>query len=427
MRRFPAYGLAFILALSLAGCGGSSSNSTPPPPLAITTQSLASASVAYPYVAALGAMGGVLPYKWTVISGSLPTGLSLTTSGLLSGTPTASGTFNFTAQVADSAHPSGIASAALSIDTADQLKLTTLSLPAGTTGVPYSAVANATGGFPPYSWSIANGSLPSGLTLSAASGAISGAPTGEGISNFTLQVSDSPPTASARAGLSITVNAQPARNAVIYNPGIPPAQIQSDGSLIYLSMIGPFQTSDSAQLLTPSPTLPLLFTDESDGTHTYLRSYLVNANYSTSLSNSTTLPYDNYTFLALDPGGSNVYLGGPIDSSLTPGLVIYTGDGSSQLVGSIATPDGETPLQAVFTPDSATAFVQTCSTSSVGNIYSYSRTSGGMLSRCNLCDTSEFLLRCLGSFARWKVSREYLGAMEQLRLSAPGADLQHKQ
>ncbi len=233
MLKFPAFGLAFALVLLLAGCGGNSSNSAPPPPLAITTQTLASASVAYPYIAALGATGGVLPYKWTVMSGTLPTGLTLTTAGLLSGTPTASGTSNFTAQVADSANPQHIANAALSINTADQLKVTTLSLQSGTAGVSYTAVANATGGFPPYSWSVASGSLPSGLTLSATSGAISGTPTGDGISYFTLQVSDSQPTASAKAGLSITVNSPPARN-VVYSPYAPPAQIQSDGSVISL-------------------------------------------------------------------------------------------------------------------------------------------------------------------------------------------------
>lgn len=70
-------------------------------PLVITTLSLPSATVGSSYSGTLNASGGIAPYTWTVISGALPPGLSLSTSGVISGTPTTAGTYNFTVQVID--------------------------------------------------------------------------------------------------------------------------------------------------------------------------------------------------------------------------------------------------------------------------------------------------------------------------------------
>ncbi len=69
--------------------------------LIVTTQSLPSATVGSPYSATLTATGGLPPYTWSIISGSLPPGLSLDTSGNITGTPTTPGTYNFTVQVVD--------------------------------------------------------------------------------------------------------------------------------------------------------------------------------------------------------------------------------------------------------------------------------------------------------------------------------------
>ena len=53
------------------------------------------------YNQTLAAFGGQTPYSWTNISGALPPGLSLATNGVISGTPTANGTFNFAVKVTD--------------------------------------------------------------------------------------------------------------------------------------------------------------------------------------------------------------------------------------------------------------------------------------------------------------------------------------
>lgn len=81
-----------------------SADSTTTSSLTIGTSSLPGTSVGNPYAATLAAAGGTTPYAWSVVSGTLPAGLSLDpSSGTLSGTTSADGTFSFTAQVADSA------------------------------------------------------------------------------------------------------------------------------------------------------------------------------------------------------------------------------------------------------------------------------------------------------------------------------------
>src|SRR4030095_3288063 len=90
--------------------GGGTSNAmtmTVTSSLSITTSSpLPAAAVGSPYSQTLAAAGGLLPYSWSITTGSLPAGLALSAStGVLSGTPSTSGTFNFTVQVADAGQP----------------------------------------------------------------------------------------------------------------------------------------------------------------------------------------------------------------------------------------------------------------------------------------------------------------------------------
>ena len=178
-------------------------------PLLITTASLPAGTVDTPYSATLSATGGLPPYTWSIIKGSLPAGLSMNaSSGVISGIPRTAGTSNFSVQVSDSESPPATTSAPLSITIQSPLLIVTSSLPPGTVNTPYSATLTATGGLPPYTWSLTSGSLPAGLSLDANSGLISGTPATPGTSRFTVQVSDSQsPPATASEPLSITVNA----------------------------------------------------------------------------------------------------------------------------------------------------------------------------------------------------------------------------
>ena len=182
----------------------------PPPALAITTTSFTPGTIGTPYFATLAASGGLEGYTWTVAAGALPAGLTLSGSGVISGTPTATGTSSFTIQVADSGKPANSATRTLTLTIAGTaLAIATASLPAGSVSTSYNAVLIGTGGTQPYKWSIAAGSLPLGLVLSTA-GTLSGTPTTPGSSNFTVQLRDSAsPVNVVTRALSITVSAPP--------------------------------------------------------------------------------------------------------------------------------------------------------------------------------------------------------------------------
>jgi hypothetical protein len=86
---------------------------TPPPStlvLAVSTASLPDGAVGSPYNQSLVATGGTAPYTWVVATGTLPAGLTLNTTGVISGTPTAAGSSSFTVRVTDSAAPAATAS-----------------------------------------------------------------------------------------------------------------------------------------------------------------------------------------------------------------------------------------------------------------------------------------------------------------------------
>ena len=172
--------------------------------LFIVTTSLPGGIAGAPYSATLTASGGTLPYTWAVISGSLPAGLSLSSAGAITGTPTTAGVSSFTVQVTDAAMLTARAQLTITIIT---VSITTTSLPVGIRGLPYSATLTATGGTLPYTWSIAVGALPPGLSLNGSTGAITGTPTTIGLWRFTAQVCDAN-LECATAPLSITIGAR---------------------------------------------------------------------------------------------------------------------------------------------------------------------------------------------------------------------------
>jgi hypothetical protein len=139
------------------------------------------------------ATGGTGARTWSISAGSLPTGLDINQStGEISGTPTAAGTFNFTVQVQDSGSPQQTDTQDLSILIAEPLAITSNALSNTTEDVAvYSDTVAANGGQPPLTFSVSSGSLPPGLTLDTASGTISGDPTTGGSFNFEIQVTDS--------------------------------------------------------------------------------------------------------------------------------------------------------------------------------------------------------------------------------------------
>lgn len=170
------------------------------PAVSVATCPASTAIVGQAYSSSATATGGQPPYSWSVASGQLPPGLSLAASGAISGTPAQPGNFSFTVRVADASLGAANKACAIAVNAA--LAITTGSLPGGATGGLYSQQLSASGGTPPYTWSIAAGNLPPGLSLNGASGQISGAATTVGTFNFTIRVTDS---AGARAEKDVSI------------------------------------------------------------------------------------------------------------------------------------------------------------------------------------------------------------------------------
>jgi hypothetical protein len=104
------------ITATLGGITGSTNASAQVAVISITTSSLPAALVNHAYSATLAASGGVSPYTWSVATGALPTGLSLASTGQLTGTPTATGAFSFALKVSDSASHSATQSFSITVN-----------------------------------------------------------------------------------------------------------------------------------------------------------------------------------------------------------------------------------------------------------------------------------------------------------------------
>lgn len=191
--------------------------------LTIATSSLPSATVGTPYSVTLAATGGSSPYSWSFSSGKMPAGLALSSSGIISGTPTAAGTFSIGLTVRDKSHPPQEKFIALTmVVSTNPLGIATTALAPASYGTAYAQTLQATGGAPSYTWSVTSGSLPPGLSLSASTGAISGIPTLGGKFPFNVTVSDnSVPRQIMTATMNITVGVTALNiNTAALPPGI---------------------------------------------------------------------------------------------------------------------------------------------------------------------------------------------------------------
>ncbi|GEP41834.1 beta strand repeat-containing protein [Brevifollis gellanilyticus] len=172
-----------------------------------STSPLAVGGLNAAYSVQIAAAGGTAPLAFTVSTGTLPAGLTLSTTGLLSGTPTALGTSNFTVLVTDSNGLTASKAFATTITTTPSIT-TDSPLLTSLVKVPFAATQfAATAGTAPYSWTVSAGTLPAGLTLSA-TGELTGTPTATASSTFTVQVTDAN-SLTANKEFSVLITASP--------------------------------------------------------------------------------------------------------------------------------------------------------------------------------------------------------------------------
>jgi hypothetical protein len=159
-------------------------------PLVITTTTVPDGTEETAYNQALVATGGLGTKSWTITAGTLPTGITLSSAGVISGTTAEPAIAAITVRVADQASPQQADTQALTL-TIDPgvLTIETTTLPDANEDIAYSQFVVADGGIEPYTFSVSDGSLGE-LSLNAATGQITGTATVSGTLTFDITVTD---------------------------------------------------------------------------------------------------------------------------------------------------------------------------------------------------------------------------------------------
>jgi hypothetical protein len=260
--RVSATALAIALLGSCGGSGsgsGSGSGTSNTQTLTITADSPPAGTTGQAYPGyTFTASGGTPPLSWTMSTAS-PPGLSLSTSGQLSGIPATAGTYAFSVTVSDSSAPPLTTNASVSLKINDSMIVVAPAAPlTGTVTYQYPGFSfSASGGSPPYIWT-SSGTLPPGLTLGS-DGTVSGTPTQVGSFAFSVTATDSaqPPMSGAplathidiNAPSKLTLNAMPVPPAGVVGTPYGPFSFSTSGGYL------PFQWSVTGGALPPGLTL----------------------------------------------------------------------------------------------------------------------------------------------------------------------------
>ncbi|SCL35421.1 Putative Ig domain-containing protein [Micromonospora nigra] len=205
-----------------------------------------SGTVGVAYVATLNVTHGVPPYVWSVESGTLPPGLLLNplTNGI-SGVPAVEGDYPLVIRVVDSAGHTGTRLIILVINRAPVLNFP--DPPLGEVDAPYADQFTVIGGTAPFTWSLAAGTVPPGLTLAPGTGLLHGRPTAAGTYLFTVRVTDANGVSATR---NIRLVIQPASEITL----IASTNATTFGTAVHFdAIIGPGVAEGSITLIDEQP------------------------------------------------------------------------------------------------------------------------------------------------------------------------------
>src|SRR5215470_16504605 len=204
------------------------------------------------YAQNLTTMAGKSPHTYSISSGALPPGLSLSSGGAISGTPTTAGSFIFTVHSKDANNCSTFKLYTIDINApCPTITINPPGILTGRIGLAYSWNFNATGGQTPYTFAITSGALPPGLTLSP--GEISGTPTTAGSYTFTLRATDAN-GCRGRRDYTLTV----ACPVITVNPATLPAGTNGapyNQTITATGGVGPYSFTISSGTLPPGFSL----------------------------------------------------------------------------------------------------------------------------------------------------------------------------
>src|SRR5580692_11596946 len=341
--------------------------------IVISPASLSAPVLGSHYSLTLSASAGTSPYTFTVLSGNLPAGISLSASGVLSGTPTAAGPFTFTIQVQDSTSgESGgpyLGSRSYSVTiAAPTIVVAPSTVPNGRVGLSYSQTISASGGSGPYSYAVTGGTLPHGLSLNSATGALTGTPTTGGGSTFIITATDTVTTGPG-APYTGSQSYSPVMAQITLSPASLSAPVLGSHYSLTLSASGgtsPYTFSilsgslpagislSTGGMLSGTPTAAGSFTftiqaqdstsGESGGPYTGSRSYSVTIAAPTIVVAPSTVPNGrvgiSYSQTISASGGSGSYHYAVTGGSLPQGMSLNSATGV--LAGTLTTAGAST-------------------------------------------------------------------------------------
>jgi hypothetical protein len=159
-------------------------------PLVIADATIPESKVGQPFNLQLIASGGIPPYRWRLLEGSMPPGITFNQdTAWISGSPTQEGTVTFTMFIADAVATTSSKTLSITVR-GGPLKFVTDMLETAGRLLQYNQPLAIGGGEAPYRWSLMTGDLPDGLTLDSATGILSGTPAKNGLSVFSVKVTD---------------------------------------------------------------------------------------------------------------------------------------------------------------------------------------------------------------------------------------------
>jgi hypothetical protein len=313
------------------------------PIITVSPSTLSAMVVGVPFSESVSASGGTAPYTYTVTAGTLPAGLTLNpTTGLISGTPTASGAYSFTITATDAFSSTGSQPYTGTVTLPTVIVLPSV-LPTMQVSVPYSETVAASGGTAPYTYTVTAGTLPAGLTLNPTTGLISGTPTVSASYGFAITATDAFATTGSQAysgivaGPNIDVVTQTnfiTVPVIVPGAGFGFTNVGTGSGSLYLQFVQSNPNSQSVEVTTNNASNNIILVN--------VNSITYQVNPGENFARTFVIPFMGLMTIssivtALYPAASvsgNVYIAGPENClyrlRLTPTVRAVEGDEGSQ-------------------------------------------------------------------------------------------------